>query len=557
MTLAAQWLEDCTKNHSKCRVKQAPLPTRVLYVGPDSTDLHLYVSNQEVQRYAALSHCWGGSDILTLTKSSLDAFRRSIVFELLPETYKDAITVTRELGIGYLWIDSLCIIQDSKEDWTKEAVSMNEVYAGSFVTIAADRASNSLDGCFGPPLNSSAIVFRISSPGQDGTPSFVHVRRKAFRHNDYHGEVAHPDGNQPVDQYAPRSKLDSRAWAFQERLLAPRVLHYTETEMAWECLTQISCECEIMPIVLATPDDHMWKYMQHPFYKHGLRGPPEAIASRFNWTKLVQEFTSRHLTFQADRLPALSGVASVMSSGIADDYLCGLWREDLQMLLCWHVYFSHDYEYERVSRRRQSYYAPSWSWASVTTPISYSSHPENWRELTIDLQILETNCILATTNPYGPVQSGFIKVRGLLAPVTVSNINEIPRARSQIPDASIQIVSQRASGHPPSLSDEFTPDIRGDGYEVSVGDTIFVLLVAFRFGYPFYTDSPEDSIFTSSLPIMPDITHTWQHETYGLALQVSLHNPSVYKRVGCLGGSSHRSWDKWCKAATRETLTII
>lgn len=147
--LAASWIKECAESHQDyLRLEHTPLPTRVIQVGSDLEEPYLYVSTQENADYIALSHCWGGMVPTTTTLATLEQHQREIRFSELPRTFRDAITVTRKLNIQYLWIDSLCIIQDSPDDWEREAAKMGTVYRNSLVCIAADGALNSHEGCF-------------------------------------------------------------------------------------------------------------------------------------------------------------------------------------------------------------------------------------------------------------------------------------------------------------------------------------------------------------------------------------------------------------------------
>ena len=141
-------------NHARCNLAQAKLkqpPTRLLQL--QSTNLtgrniRLYEPKQETLEYACLSHCWGGIQPLRTTKHFFKQFKQVIRWEMLPRTFQDAITVARSLKIHYIWVDSLCIIQDSRDDWARECGQMAQIYQNAVVTLAAMGASNSTKGCF-------------------------------------------------------------------------------------------------------------------------------------------------------------------------------------------------------------------------------------------------------------------------------------------------------------------------------------------------------------------------------------------------------------------------
>jgi hypothetical protein len=165
------WLDECNNSHPKCShlsTRLVPLPTRVFDVSalPDQNqmlgkhqnwgelfqkkDCKLFQSsNGQTGRYAALSYCWGADLPSTTTTINLQAHKSAIDFSTLPQTLKDAIVVVRWLGIEYIWIDCLCILQDSKADWEHESARMADVYSNAHLTIAASRAEHCGEGFLG------------------------------------------------------------------------------------------------------------------------------------------------------------------------------------------------------------------------------------------------------------------------------------------------------------------------------------------------------------------------------------------------------------------------
>jgi len=156
--LLRRWLNVCNHDH-RCIPPNTLLPDRVLEVldAQGMSCLKLEEPNGTVEQYIALSHCWGNTAGLRTLNSNVDAFKESIEFNKLPKTFKDAVIITRELGIRYLWIDSLCIIQDSEQDWFEQSARMGEVYSGAWLTISASASTSTDSGCFvpRPPIYSS------------------------------------------------------------------------------------------------------------------------------------------------------------------------------------------------------------------------------------------------------------------------------------------------------------------------------------------------------------------------------------------------------------------
>lgn len=139
------WINSCKASHARCQVQESSwLPSRLLDVGPpDGSELPRLVemlSANSQGDYAALSHMWGDMNVrppLRTLVSNYDDMKIGIPIPGLPKNFVQAMIVTRKLGLRYLWIDSLCIIQDSSSDWKSEAATMHEVYKFAKVTIVA------------------------------------------------------------------------------------------------------------------------------------------------------------------------------------------------------------------------------------------------------------------------------------------------------------------------------------------------------------------------------------------------------------------------------------
>ena len=149
---ASKWIADCMSNHQECsRASNTSwFPSRILDVSGDPGWVRVQISRQEhrCHKYLTLSHCWGGTRTITTTSQTLPDFVKGIRLSTMPATFRDAISITRRLGYRYLWIDSLCIIQDSDEDWKHESAVMGQIYGHSDCTIAATGSADSNGGCF-------------------------------------------------------------------------------------------------------------------------------------------------------------------------------------------------------------------------------------------------------------------------------------------------------------------------------------------------------------------------------------------------------------------------
>ncbi|OTA99437.1 hypothetical protein M426DRAFT_29012, partial [Hypoxylon sp. CI-4A] len=283
--------------------------------------------------YTALSHCWGGV-VPSVTLEANRATRTDAMsIDDLPQNFKDAIQVTRALGIRYLWIDALCIIQDSKPDWNREAGRMSSVYAGASVVISVLDAPATTAGFLKPNRVPLAVI-----------------------NNGYGIQKVFPD----LNEYLQACSLVSRGWCMQERLLAPRLLHFGKEQIFWECLTEFKCEDGAK--YTGESDGHvMAEFLR--IRKH--IGVSAAQGSEMEWKvwyQLLEEYTTRLFTISTDKLPAVAGVASLFkSTKPSATYVAGLWKEDIAkgILWCAHYYHLPGRKVPPVKR------APSWSWASI------------------------------------------------------------------------------------------------------------------------------------------------------------------------------------------------
>lgn len=188
--LAQHWFVSCLKNHDECASRSIDYqywhPLRLIDLGasdqPLSARLKIFLDCEGCLDYMTLSHRWGSAEVLKLLKKNSDELVKSIPTKYLPKTFLEAMLVTRSLNIRYLWIDSLCIIQDSPEDWLQQATVMNRVYKNSIITIAATGAKDSLGGLFfkrfletiEPPLVDLTLTIKTTT-GE--TEEFVPVPR--------------------------------------------------------------------------------------------------------------------------------------------------------------------------------------------------------------------------------------------------------------------------------------------------------------------------------------------------------------------------------------------
>ncbi|OQN97568.1 hypothetical protein B0A48_16722 [Cryoendolithus antarcticus] len=234
--IVTRWLADCA-GHENCplleRSRYSP-PTRLIAIDPMGRSIKLITPDADfVADYVPLSHRWGSQEMIVTTKGNLLQHCDEIPMANLPATFRDAVQLLSAIGIGYAWIDSLCIVQDDKADWAEEAARMSQVYMNGLFTIAADNGPDSSYGLFTAGQNRRVRSGRLSEE--------INIRPAGERALT---AVAHT----PIDDRGTKatvSVLSSLAWVFQERLLSNRTLHFTEAEMAWECGTELRCECQV------------------------------------------------------------------------------------------------------------------------------------------------------------------------------------------------------------------------------------------------------------------------------------------------------------------------
>ncbi|KAF6229847.1 hypothetical protein HO133_004184 [Letharia lupina] len=281
--------------------------------------------------------------------SNLKERTREILFASLPLTFRDAVKITRHLKVRYLWIDSLCIIQDSPEDWEEEIAIMGQVYARSLITLTASMSRNSDGGC------------RVGKrpAAENNQPLDILKGSKRIRIFE----------NTPLDWNNAwnRGPLRKRAWTLQERQLSTRSLHFSETLLLWECKTsKASSELPWMQMRIEDPPSLlMLNDAAENIENSG------SLSMRDHWFSIVEDYSQRSLTYEADKLPALSGLAQALTQSHGT-YFAGLFRMDLPSALLWRSKIAQS-PHELQPRRPCHYRAPSWSWAAVEGAIVYDS----------------------------------------------------------------------------------------------------------------------------------------------------------------------------------------
>ncbi|VUC22596.1 unnamed protein product [Clonostachys rosea] len=364
--LVRKWLRTCRLHHQQCvktrfgpvvdEVHGPKLPTRVLDISKqDEGVVSLIESNGLQGDFCALSYCWGkGVHGMITTRETIADHYGGMKIDLLPQTFKDAIQLTSEIGIKYLWIDSLCIIQDDDDDWASEADAMANVYQHAFLVIAADGASHSGGGCFvRRNLYPSAIKIPFYDVSGQVCSSFWLSREMTLKY----------------DALPSEGPLQQRGWALQETYLARRLVHFMPGGMSWECQGMSLDERRQMS----------WD------------------RNRENWIQLLENYSRCELTYKKDRLPAIKGLASVMGEIKGVGYHMGILNVDIGEQLLWMLkkFASPSDTLDDV---------PSWTWASQGGQkifvISAAIGGELANETAINL-MMEQNGVLRFTGNLG------------------------------------------------------------------------------------------------------------------------------------------------------------
>ncbi|KAI4864837.1 heterokaryon incompatibility protein-domain-containing protein [Hypoxylon rubiginosum] len=378
-------------------------PRRLLRIGPPgNTLIRLYETPANFQEpYVALSYCWGQSATLKTTSSNMQSLARGFDLARLPAAIRDAVRIAQDLGLGYIWIDALCIVQDSRRDWEEQSARMCAVYEQAHLTIAAS-SSGAADVSFADhAARPQTFRYRVVPPSPDDEDEDVVIL--AARAECTSGHHYNPTGR----VLAPPEPILTRGWTLQESILASRCVAYSTDELQWRCREASACECEM-------PADFRRDVLVRGSDEEGEEGEAGGSSSSSLWNQVVvsilvsffaEQYSQRQLSFPGDKLPALSGICQLIGgrqtgSGSSSRYLAGLWEDGLPCCLLW----------ERATGVEGSdaalpaqYRAPSWSWASVDAPV----YPfVDLLNVYGSARVVRSAVLLAGADPFGQVKPG-------------------------------------------------------------------------------------------------------------------------------------------------------
>ncbi|KAF2650261.1 HET-domain-containing protein [Lophiostoma macrostomum CBS 122681] len=360
---AQQWLEQCLEGHILCNqpgLHPSALPRRLIQLREETGGLQARLIESRVFPrpcpYVTLSHCWGPSPLYSLKSHLLEELASDIPLPNLPRTYRDAFEVAVRLGFTLIWIDSLCIIQDSASDLEDESSRMADIYGNASFNIAATASASSKGGLF--------VQEEPDVPWPHVVSIDIQIGRRFLR-GDY-TLVSHYFWSSNVD----RSPLNTRAWVLQERFFSPRILHFGRDRLYWECQDLLASEsfASGQPAFEFKSEARQWGYT--PFRKLmrvnlGSRPHLQSVIRRA-WYETVQNYTKSELTYQSDKLVAIAGIAKTFQSVLDDVCIAGLWKRTLIMDLLWCRAGAESTGLHRAFDR-----APSWSWACLDCAITF------------------------------------------------------------------------------------------------------------------------------------------------------------------------------------------
>ncbi|KAI1136639.1 HET-domain-containing protein [Hypoxylon sp. FL0543] len=416
------WMKTCSWFHDRCKSKDEGnkyRPTRLLeinypksvYSGSPPT-FRLVSGDRCPQRssYVTLSYRWGEKPLeqtLRLLKRTSSYLETSNPIDFLPKTFRDAIYIAHRFGIRYLWIDRLCIYQDSAEDWRKEAGTMQSVYRNASFCISALGAEDDEGGCF------SARNPGLVAP----TPVKLSGMKDVFRADLEDTAWRTAFQGEPLIQ---------RGWVLQERLMSPRTIHFGRKQVFWECSEMHACEThpegfgKFAPTIDSSPtklveqqdntDFGLWKQLiSTPIIPDTTTDPRTQLLA--NWSATMSLYSSTQLTIPSDKLVAVSGLAKDIRKGLQyirsghHRYLAGLWEEVLLETIVWYVRVGSP------AHRAVNYRAPSWSWASLDGFIII---PDTFLEETTELSsVLSADMHFFGDDDTREVKSGTLTLYGL------------------------------------------------------------------------------------------------------------------------------------------------
>jgi len=426
----------------------------------------------KTSKYFTLSHCWGQNPSASVPKTTLEnlsEMKDKINLRELTKTFQDALIITLELGLQYIWIDSLCIIQNDVMDFERECAMMGLIYSRSHCTISASGSTDGQGGCF--IERDQLSIGRLSLTSQTWNTS-----KTASSENPLLSQAITISPLFPPWYISLKGPLITRGWTLQERELSPRVVHFTKNRLLWECRacnasentgTTMHPKVHERPAVsrdediLSTrPELRLLDTIILPLGKEELYQV---------WYRTVEQYSNRALSVSTDKLPALSGIVGAFSESFDHDtYVAGLWKRDAIRGLCWFPVRPLNQESQKVKHwppPPTDSGIPSWSWASQHGTVGHYFHDwfagvwekqvtngvESWARVASVVELIDISTTGVSQDRFGRVASGSLILQGWAVEITVSEANvKMPEKSATHVNPKVYIkysANQRPSAH--------------------------------------------------------------------------------------------------------------
>ena len=531
------WTQKCLDNHDTCREGHLSggfgfLPTRLIDVLDPARPFLRTTSDAPAVlpgvKYIALSYAWGEGERVVTTKENIKSHGQRIPTGNLPRTFADAFEATRRLGYQYIWVDAFCIAQNDKDDLSSELPHMGDIYRFAVFTIFAESAANAGAGLFQirDPYLYRPCTLDIKITTEHGTTAETLTLTTKCTGPNY---------------------LKPRGWILQEEILTSKSLVFGK-QLAWKCTMGEASETRPCPQPRrsalvegqTTGEDKLRLWLYAP---DKMRNAQRRSWFRWNhydaWYRMLEAYSSRELSFDSDRLPALSGLAGLFQGAHGSTYAAGLWREDLQIGLAWYV-TSND----RRPAKKHRGQVPSWSWASVgMVRLKYRSWRANSSHVVDSgAKILDVFCELENElNPYGRVKEGTLKIRTRTKRATlrcsskyVTNRTEHSYGSYSGPDSATMAESEHPR-FPALVYDVESPDFIG---EVALDAPIHVCLEPGMNDDDFLLDEDKENGSSFEMEVWCAMLHVQKSsETFrgtALVLERIQTDPISYRRLGLM-----------------------
>jgi hypothetical protein len=397
---------ECLENHTLCSNNKSHIrPLRLLDIRDKDNAKVCSLDATRLDQYVALSYCWGEDQLFKTTLSTLGSRKEGISVSALPKTIRDAIEITRQLNIDFLWVDSLCIVQDSEDEKAREVGNMSHYYGNSLLTISAAKARVCSEG--------------FLTPGGAGG-RFEQYRKGPFQLKLGVDDFKHEFITLAQEGPPLKEPIDTRGWTLQEGLLATRLVSFGDSSTWWSCSTS-TYRLSSIP----TLREEVKELRKLP----ALGG--SGWQSLMLWNKIIQDYSARTLKFSADKLPAISGIAQELSAVFPPPeqldmpkYVAGLWNvPTLPLQLLWTpmrglTKYSDDVD--------SDYVAPSWSWASVSGAVSLDIFLNPSNQI-LESEVMVVDCKADRVNqhaPYGALSGASLTLKSKAWDDNFENLRE-------------------------------------------------------------------------------------------------------------------------------------